>query len=91
MARRDSKKHLYNVADVMFDLDRDEKGIINHSFFCLNKSEAFMCRNNIQSVISKGGLKHKYKTETINAINGDDKIFWFCVVTKCILKEGTKV
>lgn len=82
MARRDSKKHLYNVADVMLDLDMNRKGITQHSFHCLNKDEAIMCRNNIQNVISKGILEYKYKTETINAINSNDDVFWFCVVTK---------
>ena len=79
---RQSKKHLYNVYDTMLDLDANEKGILSHAFLCTNKQDARQCRNNVQNVIAKGVLKTKYTTHIINAVNDEDQIYWFCIVTK---------
>lgn len=79
-----SKKHLYNVYDVLIALDSNEKGITQYSFICPTKSEAIQCRNNVQNTIVKGILNHKYTTQIINAVDLDNNVFWFCIVTKVI-------
>ena len=79
---RQSKQHLFNIYDTMLYLDTNEKGILQHAFFCESKEKAKTCRNNITNTISKGVLKHRYKTELINAVNEKDEIFWFCIVKR---------
>jgi hypothetical protein len=79
---RQSKKHLYNVHDVLIDLDTNTKGISQYAFLCNDKTEAIMARNNIQNSILKGHLKHKYTTKTVNSVDLNGHVLWFCIVYK---------
>ena len=79
---RQSKKHLYNVHDVLFDLDNNIKGITQYAFICQDKAAAYTTRNNVQTSITKGHLKHKYATRTLNTVDIENNITWFCIVYK---------
>ena len=79
---RQSKKHLYNVHDVLFDLDTNIKGITQYAFICNDKASAYATRNNVQTSIAKGHLKHQYTTRTINTVDIENNIIWFCIVYK---------
>ena len=82
MTTRSTKKHLYNVNDVVIDLDKNDKGINSYVFNCPSKAEAIMCRNNIQTVLAKNELTHNYKTKVLNSVDLEGVVYWFCMVTK---------
>ena len=77
---KQSKKHLFNVSDVLKALDKKDKDINKYAFICPSKHEAVMCRNNVRNIVLKGTLSHQFTASVMNSVNLEGDVTWFCVI-----------